>query len=148
MINNLPPIHSREFVSANERHPKSVRTVPWLRAACGNFGSGASGAMSFFGWFLSGRIRPNGWLFGRSEIWPDNRSAEWLFGRAAVRPNGQTFGRSAVRPHCLAVGPNGSAERPNSAAERPKTAAEQLNSLAERPNSLAERQNYLGLPPS
>ena len=27
------PNHLREFVSANERHPESVRTVPWLRAA-------------------------------------------------------------------------------------------------------------------
>ena len=33
----------REFVSANERHPESVRTVPWLRAAENVARSAASG---------------------------------------------------------------------------------------------------------
>jgi len=33
-------IHFREFVCANERHPQSVRTVPWLRAGSGDSRSG------------------------------------------------------------------------------------------------------------
>ena len=33
----MPKIaHLREFVFANERHPESVRTVPWLRPAGGD----------------------------------------------------------------------------------------------------------------
>ena len=29
-------LHLREFVSANERHPESVRVFPWLRPAGGD----------------------------------------------------------------------------------------------------------------
>ena len=52
----------REFVSANERHPESVRTVPWLRAAenvarsGGSGGSGGSAAERQIDGFSLGRI--------------------------------------------------------------------------------------------
>ena len=63
----------REFVSANERHPESVRTFPWLRAAGrvagsgGSAGSAGSGGECQIDSFSSGRI------CGRSPIFHPDR---------------------------------------------------------------------------